>query len=215
MKPSLAATCLPSLLAVCMAFATSTTLAASEIYCWKDDSGQRQCGDHIPPQYSDRDRAVIGESGHTIKVLPHAKTEAELAADAKAEQDKKAEAEQHRYDQYLLSTFESTDDLKKMRDERLAVLDGNIRITELSSQNTENSLAELRARKERIKGNGRTPPAELDQQIRDYEARLASDRKGIETRKQERQALSAKFDRDIARFRSLKGEAGAAATTTN
>lgn len=188
--------------------------AAATVYCWKDDSGQTQCGDRVPLQYNDKDRSVLNKNGQTVKVLPHAKTDAERAADEQAVRDKKAQAEQARYDKYLLSTFDSEDGLKKMLDERLAVLDGNIQVSELSLQNTEKSLKDLKARRERIKGNGRKPPPELDKQIADFERRLAIDRKGLETRKQERQAQSAKFERDIARYRALKGETGGAAAGT-
>lgn len=202
-----------ALLAFSCGLALVAQSSAAGVYCWKDESGQTQCGDHVPPQYSDKDRSVLNKSGQTVKVLPHAKTDAERAADVQAEKEKQAQAEQARYDRYLLGTFESVDGLQKMRDERLAVLDGNIHINELSLQNTEKSLNDLKARRERIKGNGRPSPPELDQQIRQYEGNLANDRKGLETRKQERQALSAKFDRDIARYRSLKGETVVAPAT--
>jgi hypothetical protein len=206
--PGKASTALAPLFFACMLSFALT--ANAELYCWKDNQGQTVCGDAAPAApYSNGDRKVLNDQGQTIKVLPHVKTEAELAADADARRAQQAQQDQARYDKYLLSTFENVGDLQKSRDDRLSSLDGNIHINEMSLQNEQGALDNLNARADQFQSKGKPVPPDLTQKIQKSQNELAVEQKGLDERKAERRALAAKFDRDIARYQALK--AGTAA----
>jgi hypothetical protein len=79
---------------------------------WKDEKGITHYGDSIPPQYADRDNALMNKQGITIQHnkpnAPHQNKDEELA---KLEQEKK--------DRALLGTFTNADEIDLTRDRNL------------------------------------------------------------------------------------------------
>jgi hypothetical protein len=183
---------------------------AAELYKWVDENGVTHYGDRIPPEYAKQQREVLSPQGDTIKVLEHEKTAAESAEDTRKEELKRQDEEQVKRDRILLDLYGSEADLAKSRDEQLANLDGNIRITEIAMQGTERDLKSRQDRAAQLKQQGKPVPPDLERQIKDLDSRLNADRQALTKRREERQALASRFDRDLLRWRQLRGVAAPA-----
>ncbi|MGH8454638.1 MAG: DUF4124 domain-containing protein [Nevskiales bacterium] len=183
----------------------ASTAASAAMYKWVDKDGVTRYGDRIPPEYAKQDREVLNTQGDTVKVLEHEKTAEELAEDARKAEIQRQEKEQVKRDRMLQETYGSEADLKKARDDQLASLDGNIRISEISLQSAEKDHKSRKEREAQLTKDGKPVPPDLQRQIRGLQANIDSGRKSLALRQQERQAIAARFDRDIIRWRQLKG----------
>lgn len=78
----------------CLAFILSSPqdALAGRIKCWTNDDAVRECGNVIPPQYSQQDHKEINRQGVTVATSRRAKTKDELAEDARRARDEKARA---------------------------------------------------------------------------------------------------------------------------
>lgn len=188
--------------------------ASGKVYRWVDDDGVVHYGDHVPPQYAKTERQVVNEHGVTVDTLPAEKTEEQLAEDRRLEA--LAEAEQRRADELderdsiLLSTYLSVEEIEALRNRRKELLDGQIRVTEIYLSNLREKLKKLQADASRFQPYNSDPNAPP---IHDWLAKelsntlnsiLVYEQTLEETRIQQSEIL-AKFDRDIDRFRALKG----------
>jgi len=190
---------------LCLIVALLTgTAAQAEMFKWVDEKGVTHYGDRIPPQYAKQKREVVNSQGDTIKVMQHEKTAAELAEDARQLELQKLQKEQARKDSFLLSTYQSEADLQKSRDEQLANLDGNIRISQIALDGTQKDLSSRQARATQLSKDGKPVPPDLTRQISELEKRLASDGKSLAGRQQERATIAARYERDIVRWRELR-----------
>lgn len=181
------------------------TLAMAQMYKWVDKDGVTRYGDRIPPEYAKQEREVLNKQGQTVKILEHEKTAAELAEDARDAELKKQEAEQARRDRVLLDLYGSEADLHRARDEQLSSLDGNIRITEMALENTKKDLDVRQKRESELTGQKKPVPPDLERQIKELSARVESDQVALTKRQEQRAAIAARFERDIIKWRELRG----------
>jgi len=175
---------------------------------WMDDEGNVHYGDQVPPQYSKQERKVIDEQGRTVKVYEAAKTpeeraEQERLAAVRAEEEKKAKERAAR-DRSLLSTYSSEEDMLLARDGRLAAVDAVIQLTRSRIKTMERNLYELEQEAAEFERSGKPPPVGLKQQASNLQEHIKENEKYIKTKEQEKQAITLKFNEDIARFRELR-----------
>jgi hypothetical protein len=192
----------------------TATATSAEMYKWVDKDGVTRYGDRIPPEYAKQQREVLNKEGQTVKILQHEKTDAERAEDARKAEIQRQEQEQARRDRMLLDTYGSEEDMLRSRDEQLASLDGNIRISEIALQGTEKDLNARKDREAQLTQQGKPVPEDMQRQIRELSARITSDKKALSVRQQERQAIASRFERDIIRWRQLRGITAAPAATS-
>ncbi len=182
----------------------------ARIVCWTDDSGQRSCGDRVPPEYAKRERQVYGEDGRLIETLERQKTPDEIAEierrAAEQEAARKRTQERAAYDRFLLATFSSVAELERTRDDRLQTLDGRLRLAEKSLADNEDGILQLQEQIAAAARDDKKVPARLTRQLGEFEATLENNRHVVEKLRAERDELRRKFARDIDRYRALKGE---------
>jgi hypothetical protein len=175
--------------------------------CWKDNAGNRACGDSVPAQYADRQRDVLDGSGRTIKVIPGALTPEQRAAkEAQARETaalQQAADQQAAYDRALLATYSKPQELAELRDDRLSSLDTRISLAESGLKRDSVSLAELRSRLP-PEGSAEKPWPRLLNQIETYEAAVTDSQRALADMRKERDVVCANFARDIQRFQELK-----------
>lgn len=194
---------IPPTLALIALCAIGTATAAGT-FKWVDENGVTHYGDRIPPKYAKQQREVLNQRGDTVKVLEHEKTTEERAEDARKEELARQEKEQKRQDAILLSSYQNEADLRKSHDEQLASLDGMLKINQIALEGTEKDLNARKQREAQLVKDGKPVPPDLTRQIGILETRLAQDRNALATREKERQAIAAKFERNIVRWRQLK-----------
>ncbi|HEX5420275.1 MAG TPA: DUF4124 domain-containing protein, partial [Gammaproteobacteria bacterium] len=185
-----------------------------KMYRWTDDKGVIHFGDSIPPQYAGHDREVLNSQGVAVGFQQGEVTQAEKNAEKK--EQKAAEAAQEvkeegaKHDRMLLETYLSVQDIEELRDRRLELLDSQIKVTELYLTNLRKRLTELKAEAATYEGSpggqaARPVPDALAQEIASTTGTIASYETMLEHTRSDQIQLRESFDRDIERFKKLKG----------
>ncbi len=187
--------------------------SAASIECWTNDQGVRECGNSVPPEYSQKQVEELDEHGVVVKVRPAAKTKAQLAEEARRKKEeearKKREAEQARQDEILLSTFTSEDDIKMARDQKVKAIDGIIKVTQGSVQILQDKLQRLQKRAADIERAGKQAPQSLVTNMEDVKRQIKNKEAFIQGRRKEKASVRREYAADLKRFRELKsGKAG-------
>jgi chromosome segregation ATPase len=109
-------------------FASVSSLQADPIKCWTNEDGVMECGNFVPPEYSQQGYAERNEQGVVVKKIERAKTPEEIAAlKAKEDEQKALEQtlkEQEENDRELLMQFSTEDDIDTQKTARLSAIDG-------------------------------------------------------------------------------------------
>ena len=184
----------------------------SEVYHWTDNEGVMHYGDRVPPEFAATGHIVLNEQGIEIDRIDGEKT-----AEEKAEQKRRSEllVEQRKArdatllrDKVLLSTYLSIDEIEALRDRRIELVAGQIRVTQIYLDNLRDKLLKLEKEAQRFSPYSTTPNArpideKLARELSDtldsimlYEQNLARSRR-------EQNQLMAKFSADIDRFKEL------------
>src|SRR5689334_8914351 len=101
--------------------ATASDKDKSITYRWTDEQGVVHYGDRIPPQYTQRERAVLNSQGVVVRRLDAEKTPEQAAAEAIANHNV---VRQKQHDAFLISTYSSIKDIEVVRDARLDQVHG-------------------------------------------------------------------------------------------
>jgi hypothetical protein len=184
----------------------------SQVYHWTDNDGVMHYGDRVPPEFAASGHIVLNEQGIEID-----RVDGEKTAEEKAEHKRRAEllAEQRKVrdaallrDKVLLSTYLSIDEIEALRDRRIELVAGQIRVTQIYLDNLREKLLKLEKEAQRFspystKANARSIDEKLARELSDtldsimlYEQNLARSRR-------EQNQLMAKFSADIDRFKEL------------
>jgi Txe/YoeB family toxin of Txe-Axe toxin-antitoxin module len=194
---------------LCLAIGAINASAQSTIKCWNNHEGVRECGNTVPPEFAQQGHETKSAAGVTVGRRQQAMTveqleteRAERRAAMLAAEEKRREAVK---DQVLLDTFSSEDDMILARDGQISHLQSQVKITESHIDKLKKSLEELIQEAADHERRGKQPPEKLVADIGSLRAQIRDNAKFIETKEIERTDISAKFDRDIDRFRKLKG----------
>ena len=182
--------------------------------CYTNDAGRLICGDSVRPEDSRFDRRILNQQGIVIReeqgeITPE--EQAEIDAARRAEEERlRSIADQQRYDQMLLDAFLSDDDIASLRDRRLEQLDSQIRIIEILLRNLYSREEELKDRAQRFapysEDEDAAPvPENLALDIQRTEANINLREKMLSDIRQDQEEIKRDFQRDIDRFRELKG----------
>ena len=202
------------LFALASAGAISSNASAQRIYCWTDDAGLTHCGDSVPPESARHDREVRNQQGVRIATQEGEITDEERAAlDQQREEEEQrlaAEEERQAYDRMLLAAYLSVEDIETLRDRRLELIDSQIAVTENSLTNLRAKLEELRRSEQRYaphnEREGALPvPRNLLLDIERTESSIVVREQTLEGLRENQEQIRLEFERDIKRFRQLKG----------
>jgi hypothetical protein len=166
-------------------FAMTVSLpVAGAMYKWVDEHGQTHYGDSVPPKYASRAGDRMSKPGlQPVKAEAPKRAQEPLSAEETEKQ--KAEAKRHldrqRRDTALLSTYANEGEIEHARARELERIQEILKISSAG-------LARSNAREDRLK----------------LDSIMAQSR-------QETDAVNAKFDAQLARYRELKGPVAAAA----
>ncbi len=195
---------------------TYTSAVSADTYRWVDERGVVHYGDNVPPKYSKREREMLNEAGIPLRRLPAEPTAEEIRAleaarEAELERARKAEV-QRKYDQSLLHTYLSVEDIESLRDDRLETLAARLRLTEHAIRNLRNRMIQLEDRAGKYNypfepnSTKKPMPDKLADDLLETVSSLARREQDTETIIAERESIRARFDADIERFRLLKGD---------
>ena len=181
------------------------------VYRCKDANGQSHFGQSIPAVCIGRDIEVLDNTGRVVRRIDNA---AVLALRAEQDELEKARARAAELaaqrDRTLLATYLSVNDIERLRDNRLEIL-------VLQSQVTREYIENLREREtrliqdvQRFRPYSRTPtappvPDHLAEEMVNTVNGLQVYQEELAKNTSEQTRLREDFDRDIARFKELKG----------
>ena len=143
-----------------------------------DEHGTTHYGDAVPPEYAKQGRSELNAQGVELRQLPR-----QLTADEADVAQKKAAAEARRrqHDSFLLTTYTKVSDIEQLRDERIALIDGQMEIARGSIESNQQHLKSLEQRLAAFLPYSTAPNA----------------------REKEKAQLRAQFNEDVTRYKEL------------
>ena len=174
-------------------------------YRWTDDQGVVHYGDRVPPQYTQKERAVLNSQGVEVRKMDAQKTPEEVAADARVHQEV---LRQKQHDAFLISSYTSVKDIEVLRDVRLDQLHGQKSAAELYVDSLRTRLSALQTRAKVFKPySGRADahrmPDDLAEDLVHTLNELRTQSNLVAAKDEEEVALKAQFQADIERYREL------------
>lgn len=179
-------------------------------YKWVDKDGVVHYGDTVPPEYSDQARQGLNRQGVPVRDFPRQLSPAEAEAAQKAADEEKR---RRLRDSSLLTNYTKVSDIEQLRDERIALIDGQMELARGSLATADQQLNALRTRMSSFKpyssaSNARRLPDQLAEEV----VRALSERRSmnsqLEQRARERAEQLSAFNADIARFKELTSRPG-------
>lgn len=208
----------PGVLGVLMAFfgwvpialaATTTSSSSGKgvvTYRWIDDQGVVHYGDSVPPQYAQKERAVLNSRGVEVRTLDAQKTPEQLAAAQRAQQDV---LKQKQHDAFLMNTYTSVKDIEALRDLRLDQLHGQRVAAEQYVESLNSRLSALQTRAKNFKPYNSRPaahrmPDDVAEDLVHTLNELRTQSNVLTSKTEEETNVKAQFQADIERYRELR-----------
>ena len=185
-----------------------------KMHKWTDANGNVFYSDTVPPEYANRDRSVLNDQGVQVGFEEGEVTEAEAAVarerETAAEADRKAKEEIARRDRMLLETYISVADIEDLRNRRLELLESQIKLTEVYLGNLRKRLIALQSEASEYKPYSTREgapqiPESLARDISRTTASIALYEQTLSRTRTDQATLRDSFNKDISRFRELKG----------
>lgn len=174
-------------------------------YKWVDKNGVTHYGDMVPPEYASQGRSELNGQGVEVKQYPRQLSPEESEV---AQQRSSDDARRRQHDSFLLTTYTRVSDIEQLRDERVALIDGQMEIARGSIDINQQRLSDLQQRMRGFRpystnaGARRMPDQLVEEVVRTLNER-DSLKNGLKSREQEKTTLRSQFDADIARYREL------------
>lgn len=176
------------------------------IYCC-DVNGQQVCGDILPKACYGRAYREINPSG-TVRRYVAAPMSPEEVAQRRAEERRQraeyaAQLKQQRLDEALLETYRDLADLDNRRDREINALDRSLQLLrerEVELVERQNELIALAAR---TGTRDQIQASQLEDDIRNLDREILSQRSVIDAKLRERSAVLDRFDEDRQRYIEL------------
>jgi hypothetical protein len=177
----------------------------SVVYRWTDEQGVVHYGDRIPPQYAQKERAVLNSQGVEVRRLDAQRTPEQAAAEARAQQ---SVFRQKQHDAFLITNYGSVKDIEALREVRLDQLRGQRSAAEQYVESLHSRLGTLQTRAKLFKPYSPSPkahrmPDSLAEDLVHTLNELRNQSNVVVAKSEEETALKAQFQSDIERYREL------------
>ncbi|HSM98890.1 MAG TPA: DUF4124 domain-containing protein, partial [Gallionella sp.] len=136
-----------SLVALIVGLTLSFPVAA-KLYKWVDDNGVTHYGETIPPEYANKDRVELNQSGRVIKSEEVNTPERRLAREqeeAKKREEARTALEQQRRDKTLINTYSNVQEIDLARRRSLQQVDARINVLNAYLKASNENLLALQA----------------------------------------------------------------------
>lgn len=189
----------------------SGTASREAFFRCKDHDGQTHYGDSVPPECAGVDTEVLNENGMQLRVIEgEATRQKRLLREAEEAKVRKEKEQRAQRDRTLIETYLTVDDIERLRDQRIEMLDAQYRVTE-------QNMATLRERQTRLqtqiarfkpysdKPNAPPLPEQLAAEMVNTVNGLRVYQESLNANRTEQTRLTESFASDIKRFKELKG----------
>jgi hypothetical protein len=174
-------------------------------YSWVDKNGERHYGDAVPPEFAQNERRVLNNQGVEVGHVDGLKSAQQLAEEKRVAQEIEARAQ---HDHFLLTTYTTSKDIERLRDERLDQINGQIKATNAYIETLQSRMGSLQERALRFKPYSTRPdarkmPDDLAEELVRTTNEVRTQKRSLENRTREQDGVRAQFEADINRFREL------------
>jgi hypothetical protein len=181
--------------------------ANARMKCWTNSDGVKECGDKVPPEYTQQGYQELGKGGIVREETNRVRTKEELQkekveADAKARKQKEIKSKRA-HDKMLLETFTSIDEIEETRQQKIEAIDSTIKVVKkriiklqysLDDELDENSIDKQIDGEEKKSNDSES----LKKQI-------SENKSYIKKKIDEKEEIKKTYLQYITRFRELKG----------
>jgi hypothetical protein len=202
----------PLMLAACLlapSVLAQDKAPAKKLFCW-EEKGQRVCSDALPAEAVNAAREEISAtSGLRTGGVGRAMTEDERAQAAIESQQRQMDAAaaetRRRTDAAMLLSYRDENDLRRVFNERIAIVDNNVRTARYNTVSLRDGLVSLLQTAGDQELAGRAVAAELAANIRQRHAELVRTRRLQHSFETQRTALDVEITDIMQRYRAMKG----------
>ena len=183
----------------------STSGSDKPMYRWVDEKGVVHYGDSVPAQYAKSERSILNRQGIEVGHLDAEKSDAQRAADRAREQ---ASLDSRHRDQVLLTTYVSVQQIEQLRDQRLDLIEGQVKVTAQYLDTLQGRLQDLQTRSlfyrpySSNEGAGPLPDALAEDLVRTVKE-IRQQERNLATKRAEQGAVRERFQSDIQRYTEL------------
>ena len=181
--------------------------ANARMKCWTNSDGVKECGDKVPPEYTQQGYQELGKGGIVREETNRVRTKEELQkekveADAKARKQKEIKSKRA-HDKMLLETFTGIDEIEETRQQKIEAIDSTIKVVKkriiklqysLDDELDENSIDKQIDGEEKKSNDSES----LKKQI-------SENKSYIKKKIDEKEEIKKTYLQYITRFRELKG----------
>ncbi len=182
--------------------------ANAAIKCWTNKDGVRECGDKVPPEYSQQGHQELSKQGMIKEEQKRARTDEELAAEAKLAavqaEEKRQQEQRAKEDMILLETFSSVEDIELVRDERLKAIDSSIKLAEKRTETIQADLDKRIQAAADAERSGIAPNEALLKDIESLRRQIKNNNDYIAEKRKEHEDTGREYAGNIDRFKELK-----------
>ncbi|WP_353572143.1 hypothetical protein [Candidatus Albibeggiatoa sp. nov. BB20] len=191
-------------------FITSMSASAS-LKCWTDIDGILNCGNVVPPQYSQQGYQEFNKKGIAVNEVGRAKTPEEIAEEKRlrnerAKQYNECLADREK-DNEVLNLFNTEDGIENERLNRLDTLDATIEVIRSQISRSEKNRNDMQRNLESSYNNKAVSEKErerLRMNIESVEKNIINFERNLIEKYEEKQNENAKFDTFLQRYRRIK-----------
>jgi uncharacterized protein YifN (PemK superfamily) len=199
----------PKLLAAFIACIVFSLPVSAKMYKWVDDNGTTHYGETVPPEYADKDRVELNQSGRVIKneevITPERRRNMEQEL-AKKHDEEKAALEQQRRDKTLINTYSSVKEIDLARSRSLQQIDARINAIGSSIKAATENLTGLQNEADSYAKRNKQIPDSLKDDLKEAKTRLDKLTKDLEMPEAEKASIEARYDADKVRYIELTGK---------
>lgn len=176
-----------------------------------DANGQTHYGDRQPQACVGFDTQVLNERGTVLRVIEGEQSRAaRVQREAQEALQRKQRDERALRDRMLLDTYLSVEDIERLRNQRLELLDAQVNVTRQNIAAMQERQSRLQAQVTLFRPYSDKPeapplPDHLAEDMVNTVNSMQNYQKFIATKQVEQEQLNKEFAQDIARFKQLKG----------
>lgn len=192
-------------------FVSSVHAASPTIKCWKNESGVKECGSAIPPQYASQGHEEVNTKGEIVKQVGHEKSAEErktlVEKEQQALEQQKKSKEQEVQDRKLLDLYPSESDIEAAKNGKLESIKASLQVTQgqlnfyvLSLKEAEKGLNLPDLKKEEKKEE----KIKLETHIVTLKEQIDKFQQSIDNKNKEREIAIKEYDDYLLRYREIK-----------
>jgi hypothetical protein len=183
---------------------------AQKIYKCKNEKGELYYSQSYDPVRCAGGGAQMNNQGVAVRQLDRVKTAEEIAADKvaaaeRAEADRIA-AEKRQADQVLMMSYANEDELKRVQEQQMQVIDTAVQTAKLQLANQQRTLADLLAVAAESERAKKPVPDNIAASIGTVRKQIEEQNAFITRKDGERVEATAAFEATLARYRELVAE---------